>query len=136
VDDFVADHVAGNPGFNAEEIQKAQFFFGRENGMKAFIRQANLDYAENLKDVGVDAAAADPTNKLIDQLRREMTAKQVAALFFMTEQEFLNGLRQSAQGQIAVGQLLQGGTINFQDLSQIVAILIRDLSIFREDLGQ
>jgi hypothetical protein len=135
VDDFVADHVRGNPNFSADEIQKAQAYFGRNQAMKASIRQANQGFARALRNINVPVAN-DPINTLTDRIRQEMTARQVAGMFFMTEREFLDKLPGSPDGVLAVGQLLNGGTINFQDLIQVAPILIEDLNLFQEDLGE
>jgi hypothetical protein len=135
VDDFVADHVRGNPNFDADEIQKAQAYFGRNQAMKAAMRQANEDYFQLLRqgNIGVNS---DGVNNLTDVIRQQMTARQVAGMLFMQEQEFLQKLQQSPNGVLAIGQLLNGGTINFQDLVQIAPTLIEDLNLFQEDLGQ
>jgi hypothetical protein len=135
VDDFIADHTRGNPNFSADEIQKAQAYFGRNQAMKAAMRQANQKYANVLRELNVPTGT-DAINSLTDTIRQEMTAKQVAGMFFLQERDFLEKLQASPDGVLSIGQLLNGGTINFQDLVQIAPTLIVDLNLFQEDLGQ
>lgn len=135
-DDFVADHVLGNPEFDIEDIQKAAFFFGREEGARTAIDQSNEAYSRVLAQLGIDSEAKDPLNLLTDQIRFEMDLRQIAALFFMEEEEFALALLSSPQGRLAIGQLLNGDTISFQDLVIITPVLIRDLNLFQEDLGK
>ena len=136
VDDFITDHVTGNPNFNANDIQKAQAYFGRNQGMKAAIRQANQQYQNAVRSLEIDINSPDPINELTDKIRTEMTAKQVASMLFLQEGDFINRLRSSANGSLAIGQLITGGTISFQDLVLIAPTLIQDLNLFQEDLGQ
>jgi hypothetical protein len=136
VDDFITQHVTGNPNFNANDIQKARAYFGRNQGMKAAIRQANGQYQNAVRSLQIDINSPDPINVLTDRLRTEMTAKQVASMLFLQEGDFINQLRSSANGSLAIGQLITGGTISFQDLVLIGPTLVQDLNLFQEDLGQ
>lgn len=135
VDDFLADHVSGNPAFPADDVQKAQAYFGRNDAMKAAMRFANQEFRSGLNQINV-GNGRDPINELTDTIRREMDAKQVAGMLFMTEQDFLRELRGSPGGTLAIGQLANGGTISFQDFILVKDILIEDLNLFQEDLGQ
>jgi len=136
VGDYIASHVTGNPNFNAEEIQKAKAYFGRNDGMTATLRQANAKFEWALSQMNISTGRPDAINELTDQIRTEMDARQVASILFMTENDFKQQLTQSRGGTLAIGQLLTGGTINFQDLVQIAPTLILDLNLFQEDLGQ
>ena len=134
-DDFVAGHVTGNPNFNNDEIQKGQFFFGRNAGMRAVMRQANQLFEQALSQLNVSVDSKDPINQLTDKIRRVMTPRMIAGMFFMRESEFLSKLRQSPGGSLALGQLLQGEGASFQDVILAKDVLIRDLNLFQEDLG-
>lgn len=135
VDDYIADHLRGNPNFSGEDIQKAQAYHGRNAAMKAAIRQANIKFQRALSQIGV-RRGTDPINVLTDKIRREMGIAQVAGMLFMTEREFRERLPASPVGLLEIGQLLNGGTINFQDFVKVKDVLIEDLNLFQEDLGQ
>ena len=136
VDDFITDHVSGNPNFSTDDIQKARAYFGRNQGMKAAMRQANSRYQAAVRSLEIDINSPDPINELTDTIRKEMNAKQVAAYLFMDQADFVNRLRASATGSLVVGQLITGGTISFQDFILVAPVLIEDLNLFQEDLGQ
>lgn len=136
VDDFMAQHVTGNPNFDADDIQKARAYFGRNQGMRAAMRQANSKYQDAVRILEIDINSPDPINELTDRIRKEMNANQIAGYLFMEEEEFKERLRASAAGSLAVGQLLNGGTVSFQDFVLIAPILVDDLNLFQEDLGQ
>jgi len=136
VSDFITDHVRGNPNFEADDIQKAQAYFGRNQGMRAAIRQANLKYQAAVQILQIDINSPDPINELTDQIRKEMDARQIAAILFLSEQDFIARLRASPGGSLAVGQLISGGTVSFQDFILAAPILVSDLNLFQEDLGQ
>lgn len=134
--DFIADHIRGNSSFDSEEIQKGLAYFGRNEAMTAAMRQANQRYANALGLLRIDPTLDDPINLLTDKIRREMALKQVAALLFLSEDEFRTLLPQSQVGVLAVGQLLTGGAVNFQDFTQVAGVLVDDLNLFKEALGQ
>jgi hypothetical protein len=136
VEDYIAEHVRGNPAFVADDIQKAQAYFGRNAAMQAAMRAANNDFARALGSIGIRQRNGDPINELTDNIRREMTISQVAGMLFMTEAEFRRELPGSPVGLLEIGQLLNGGTINFQDFVKVKDVLIEDLNLFQEDLGQ
>lgn len=136
VDDFIAGHVRGNPNFSAEEIQKASFYFGRSSGLKDAIGRANDGYQRAMDILGVNTSRPDPVNALTDKIRLEMNAKQIASLLFLEEDVFKQQLQQSPGGLLAISQLLDGGSINFQDFIQVAPVLVQDLNLFQEDLGQ
>ena len=135
-DDYISAHVTGNNNFSQREIELGQFFYGRKAGMTAAISQANVRFSEALQRLSITDGSQDPINYLTDRIRREMDAKLVAGMFSLREEEFLRLLPQSPGGLQAVGQLLNGGTINFNDLVQVKDILINDLNLFQERLGQ
>ena len=135
VEDFLADHVRGNPSFPARDVQKAEAYFGRNEAMKASISAFNQEYSASLSRINV-GAGTDPINELTDTIRREMDAKQVAGMLFMTEQQFLSELPGSPGGTLAIGQLANGDTISFQDFILVKDVLVEDLNLFQEDLGQ
>lgn len=135
VDDFIADHVRGNPNFTASDSQKAQAYYGRNAGMKAALAQANQRFQAAVSSLDIDINSPDPINALTDRIRIEMDAAQVAGMLFMNTDEFINALRSSAGGSLAIGQLITGGTISFQDLVLIAPILVQDLNLFQDDLG-
>lgn len=133
--DFISRHVTGNPNFDQREIQIGQFFFGRQAGFDAAMRQANAGFADALSELRINGGN-DPINFLTDRIRREMDVDLVAGMLSLKTEEFKQLLPQSPLGLLAVGQLLDGGTINFNDLVQIKDILIDDLNLFQEGVGQ
>ena len=134
--DFMAAHVRGNPNFNANQVQKAEAYFGREQGMLAAMRQANARFARNLQVLNINPAIEDPINVLTDKIRKEMVIDQLAGMLFMRADQLRQLLPQSPGALLAIGQILSGGTINFQDLILVKDILIQDLNLFQEALGQ
>jgi hypothetical protein len=94
----------------------------------------NGQYQAALSKIGIVAAEEDPVNLVGDNLRRNHNAKAVASLLLLTEQEFLDGLARSAEGRAQVGQLLSGGSVNFEQLIASLPVLIKDLRIGQEDL--
>lgn len=135
-DDFIAAHVTGNNNFSQREIDLGQFFFGRKVGFQAALNQANSNFTDSLQELNISDASKDPINVLTDKIRRELDVKLVAGMLSLKEDEFKRILPQSPGGLLAIGQLLNGGTINFNDLVQVKDILVDDLNLFQDGVGQ
>lgn len=135
-DDFIAAHVTGNNNFSQREIDIGKFFYGRKDGFRAALGQADAVFADALQELKISDGSKDPVNFLTDRIRREMDAKLVAGMLSLEEDEFKAILPQSPGGLLAIGQLLNGGTINFNDLVQVKDILINDLNLFQDGVGQ
>jgi hypothetical protein len=77
----------------------------------------------------------DPVNLARDRLLLDWNIEQLASFLFLSVDDFKTKLKQSAQGQAQVGQLLSGGTITFDQLVQSLPVLIADLRLFEEPIN-
>jgi len=96
----------------------------------------NSDYAIALSKLGILANEPDPISVTSDNLRRNQNAKSIAAYFSLTEEEFIEGLKRSAEGRAQVGQLLTGGEITSAQFIASLPVLKRDLRFGVEPLTQ
>jgi hypothetical protein len=94
----------------------------------------NLLYTQALAKMGISPTEKDPINLAIDNLRRNLDSKAVAALLLLSEETFLDGLSRSAEARQQVGALLGGGQITFEQLVAALPVIIRDLRLFANPL--
>jgi len=87
-----------------------------------------------MQNIGINDPSEDPVNAIVDKLRLEQDAKQVAATLGISEDELLVGLRSSTGATSIMGALLQpNGKVNFQQLVDGLPILIVDMNLFKDD---
>jgi len=132
--DSVAAQIQQSTGFNAADKQKARLFFKGPDAGLAAIRNDNAAYLKVMLNLGIFDASEDPINAIVDRLRLEQNAKQVAATLGISEEELLVGLRSSTGATSIMGSLLQpSGTVNFQQLIDGLPVLIVDMNLFKDD---
>lgn len=130
--DQILNHVLENSTqFDLNDVERVEQLY---RDPEPFFLEDNGRYQEALAKLGILVSEADPINLVTDNLRRNMNAKAVAALLLITEEEFLAGLSRSADGRAQVGQLLTGGSVNFEQLVASLPVLLRDLRIGRDDI--
>lgn len=102
----------------------------REGGA-AFVAD-NATVFDAFAELGIDPQLDDPINLAVDKLRLDYDLSEVAAFLFLPPEQFARLLEQSAQARAQVGQLTTGGMITFNQLVEVLPILIQDLRLFRD----
>jgi len=132
--DTVAAQIQQSTGFNANDKQKARLFYKGPDAGLAAIRNDNAALLKVMQNIGINDPSEDPVNAIVDKLRLEQDAKQVAGTLGISEEELLIGLRSSTGATSIMGALLQpNGKVNFQQLVDGLPILIVDMNLFKDD---
>lgn len=132
--DSLALQIQQSAGFNANDKQKARLFFKGADAGLAAIRNDNSANLKVMQNIGINDASEDPINAIIDRLRLEQNANQVASTLGISEEQLLIGLRSSTGASSIMGQLLQpSGTVSLQQLIDGLPILIVDMNLFQDD---
>ncbi len=136
--DQIREHVIANAQtFTAADVQIVKELYRAANSNTATFTKDIRQYGLTLNELGIDTTKPDPINVVNDEYLSAWTAKKVASLLFLQEDEFLLLLRQSAIGSAQLGQLLSpGGQVTFDQIVQTLPQLIVDLRLFQEPLGE
>lgn len=132
--DEIRDHVTQNGSlFNAEDRQIILELYKSKEANNAAFTADNAVFSRSLAALGIDPNI-DQINKARDDLRLDWDLSEVASFLFLSEEEFIRGLKGSAQGSQAIGQLITGGRITFDQFLDIIDVLKNDLRLFQEPL--
>jgi len=134
-DDQIRDHIAGNSSFGALDSQLGQAYFRSPGANAAIFRQDQARYKESMERIGINTSDDDPVNLLTNTLRNEWSVKQAASFYFLKDEEFIECLEGSADAKEQIGQLLNGGTVSFDQMVATNPILIRDCNLFQDDIN-
>jgi hypothetical protein len=135
--DEVRDHVLANAAqFELADVEKVKELYRPAGAVAATFSADNLIYAKALSLAGVEASKPDPISVCLDRFLLDWTADEVASLVFMELDAFKVALNQSARARAQVGQLLSGGHITYDQLVAVMPILIEDLRITKDPIGQ
>jgi hypothetical protein len=128
-EDQIRDHVNRNAGqFTARDVQLVQFLFP-ENELPLF-KIDNTKYKEALDKVG--QGSSDAINESTDYFRTDYKADKLAELLFVSVEQLLACVNQSSTLQAEIGQILTGGTVTFQQLTQSLPAIFRDCGFNQE----
>lgn len=134
VRDSIGAHIASSASFNANDKQLGRIFFKSAAIGDAMFKSDNSRFEKALRDINVDDRE-DPVNELVDKLRLEQDARQVAGMLGITEDELLGGLASSAAASATLGGLLRpNGKVNFQQLVAGLPVLIEEMKLFEDDI--
>lgn len=131
-DEVRASVLANAAQFDPRDVEFVEQLYRDPN---PFYTSDNGEYNVALSKMGILASEADPVNLVTDNLRRDMNAKQIAALLFLEEQQFLDGVSRSAALRAQIGQILTGGVVNFAQLIASLPTIIKDLRLGQEPLN-
>lgn len=130
--DQINPHVQQNQ-FNGLE----KFTIGTYHNQSAFTAQGNLlnqEYFETVSKIGINQG--DPSftvENLIQPIRGELTASEVAGFTGLPLNEFLGKLRGAQESQVVLGSLFTpGGTVQLQDFQKIYETLQIELNLFKD----
>jgi hypothetical protein len=133
IKDSIGSHIASSASFNANDKQLGRIFFRSDAVGSAMIKEENSRFQRALRDLSI--SGDDPVNGLVDKLRLEQDARQVAGMLGITEDELLGGLASSAASSATLGALLRpNGKVNFQQLVAGLPILIAEMKLFEDDI--
>jgi hypothetical protein len=136
----MADQVLGKvtqpgSGLDAADVEIVKEFYKPAGALSATFTEDIRQFTATLAQIGVDATKPDPINVVNDEYLLSWNARKVAAFLFLKEADFIELLGQSVEGSAQAGQLLSGGAITYDQLIQVLPILIEDLRLFQEPLG-
>jgi hypothetical protein len=130
--DQISNHIQRNSAFDEFEKNLGEIFFNYDR-LSAIIEEINRRNSFSLAELGVDGARGDPlTQNLFAPYRNEMNSAQVASLLLMTEEEFLLLLPGTEVSSQVLGNLINGGTISLQVLSDNFNTLTLELRAFED----
>lgn len=108
--------------------------YREQSQWSGFFAAANESYARALRAIGAAPRGEDPITVVQDETRMAWDLSRLAAFLFVPRDDFAILLNQSANGRAQVGQLLDGGTITFDQVVQTLPQLIQDLRLFQDPL--
>jgi hypothetical protein len=130
--DQISNHIQRNSAFDEFEKNLGDIFFNYDR-LSAIIEEINRRNNFSLAELGVDGAKGDPlTQDLFAPYRNEMNSAQVASLLLMTEEEFLLLLPGTEVSSQVLGNLINGGTVSLQVLSDNFNTLTLELRAFED----
>jgi hypothetical protein len=136
--DQVRGHVLQNAQtFLARDVEIIKELYPPANVITATFSRDMRQYAASMSAIGVDAKKPDPITVLSDEYQQSWNAKKVGAWLGLGEAEFKELLKQSAAASTQAGSLLDPqGSITFDTFVSVFPILVEDLRLFKEPLGE
>ena len=132
--DEIRDHVVSNGSlFKAEDRQIILELYKSLEANNARFASDNAVFSSAMGTLGINQDK-DQITEAWDDLRLDWDIKEVSSFLLLTEDEFRQGLKGSGQGAQAIGQLLTGGRITFDQFIDILPVLKNDLRLFQEPL--
>ena len=132
--DEIRGHVLNNGTlFRAEDRQIILELYKSLEANNAIFASDNSVFSGAMGTLGVDQTR-DQITAAWDELRLDWDLVEVSSFLFLTPEQFSQGLRGSGQGAQAIGQLLSGGRITFDQFIDILPVLKNDLRLFKEPL--
>lgn len=130
--DEVFNSVQQNGNFNTAEKQLANVFY-RADRFQALRNTANQQHIKALKEIGVSTLKEDPlVTNIIQPLRGELTAEQIAGYLSMDVNEFKIRLNGTNLSKVLFGALINGGVVPLQDFVKGFPALKDELLLFRD----
>lgn len=131
--DNVFDSVRNNGNFNTAEKELAEVFY-RADKFQAKRNVANQNHTRALKEIGVSTFKEDPlVTNIIQPLRGELTAEDVAGYLFLEVDEFKIRLNGTNLSKVLFGSLIDGGVVPLQDFVSGFPALKDELLLFRDE---
>jgi hypothetical protein len=128
VEDEMANHIRTTSAFDAGDKLRGENIF-RQDGLDVKIRRANAIIKSALTELGISQFESDPLNNaVVDPLRLEQNIAQIAAIFFLTEEQFKQCLQSSDEAVLKVGNLLTGGSLKLE--SDDFQLIIEECNLF------
>lgn len=134
-DEIRAHFFANADKFTPKDRVIIPQLYKSQGSMDAGLIVDNRLFAEAMKRLAIINSNVDPVNIARDNLLLDWSVEEVASFLFLSVEQFKSGLKQSAIGQAQVGQLLTGGSITFDQLVQVLPVLINDLRLFEEPIN-
>lgn len=132
--DEIRDHVIRNASeFERLDVDIVRALYKPNNVVADIFRKDAEFFVNALAQIGV-TSSPDPMSQATDRLLLNWDLAQTAAFFFLTVEEFVEGLNGSARGKAQIGQLLTGGTVTYDQVLQVLPILIEDLRLFQDPI--
>lgn len=136
-DQIRASVLGAAANFPVADVEIVSQLYKSQNSLAAIFARDSRNFMTALSKVGYDPTGKpDPQNFMTDRLRADVGIDQVAALLFMSNEDFLAALNASAAARQRVGQLATGGQISFSQLLDVMPIFIRDFRLGQDPLGQ
>jgi hypothetical protein len=133
--DEVFNSVRNNGNFNTAEKELAEVFY-RADRFQAKLVVANQNHERALREIGVSTLKQDPlVSNIIQPLRGELTAEDIAGYLSMEVGEFKIRLNGTNLSKVLFGALIDGGVVPTQDFVRGFSSLKDELLLFR-DAGQ
>lgn len=133
--DQVRAHVIQNASqFDLDDVDKVKQLYRGASANAALFNQDNQKYLASKAKLGVGLETRDPINYLRDIYRFDWDLAELATFLFVPVDEFKQRLAQSAVARQEVGQLLEGGTVSYEQLftGGSITKIIDDLRLFKE----
>ncbi len=131
--DEIFNHVRSNGNFNTAEKQLAEVFY-RADRFQAKRTVANKNHSQALAQIGVSTFKEDPlVTNIIQPLRGELTAEDVAGYLFLEVDDFKIRLNGTNLSKVLFGSLIDGGVVPLQDFVRGFPVLSQELLLFRDE---
>lgn len=134
-DEIRAHVIAHGDEFGVNNVERAKSLYKQEASLSAIFKTDNRLFGEALKKMGMQLGDKDPINVWRDELYLNWDDKKLAAFLFLPLNEFRERLNQSAEARRAIGQLLSGGSVTYDEVIRILPVIKRDFRLFLDPIN-
>ena len=130
--DELFDHISERSNFNSDEKTLARVFM-KSTLIRQAMNEIDERHGRTLNQMGIDPTNRDAfTARLITPLRNLMDAREAAAKFFLTPEQYRDCLSGSVVAAQNLGAHLTGGRVSLQVFTDNYETVIEECNLFED----
>ena len=134
--DELGNHIQGNQNFNIDDRRIAEAITKNEAAREGLFNEDTDRYCDALREIDNDCDDIDTINQLTDDFRRPWDLGQVAAWYWLSEEEMATCIRSSPVANQNIGFIINGGAVQQNVIENISDDIVRDCDLFEDKLGE
>lgn len=134
--DEIRSHVLAHADeFGVDDTERAKSLYKGQTSLNALFKIDNKLFQEALAKVGISAGSKDPINMARDELRLNWNDQKLASFLFLPLADLRTCVNGSDEGRTRIGQILQGGSVSYDEILGVLRFLKRDCRLFDEPIN-
>lgn len=134
--DQVRAHVVGNASnFDIKDVEIVKALYREQATVTAQINEDNSQHGKALLALGV-SPRTDPITQSTDAFLQDWTFEKLANYLWLVGDDLEACINGSSAARAQIGQLLEGGTVTYDQVVQIFPVLKSDCRLYQDRIGQ
>lgn len=136
IKDEIRLHVLAHADeFGVDDTERVKSLYKGQASLNAIFKVDNRLFQEALVKLGITPGSKDPINMARDELRLNWNDQKLASFLFLPLEELRTCVNSSDEGRTRIGQILQGGSVTYDEILGVLKFLKRDCRLFDERIN-